>query len=56
MLDVGSTLGPQLTLTLLFACCVFAGALFVTIPMMQFGGHAMTESWQKAVNKGAGIK
>jgi len=35
---------------------VFAGALFVTIPMMQFGGHAVTQSWQTAVNKSVGIK
>jgi hypothetical protein len=33
-----------------------AGVLFVTIPMLQLGGHAFTESWQGAVNKAVGIK
>jgi hypothetical protein len=38
-------------------CCLLpAGVLFVTIPAFQVGGTSFTKSWQKGVNKSAGIK
>lgn len=33
-----------------------AGVLFVTIPALQVGGNAFTQTWQKGVNKSVGIK